>query len=408
MGTTSWWAGVLTGVVSAVVGAFAWQAIQSDPGPPADALSEDATALQELRDEVQALRKRLDEKPPQPVLRTSEPTPAPTHGREDVRTLLPADMSDARVEAAGRRAAQIKARAEAAARGAAAQAAREAREAAEKERRFLEDKARGGTMAMLRALKEEKVHAFDLVASPEDFAKHFERRTSGPRLTDQTWSPREPLEDGSTVLLASGIHRWDVAGYQHRASFPEDVLIEGNGMDETLLVLNELSSRKEIRSLTFKDLTIDCSNNYFTDLRRDEPVTISMENVRVVGFDMGAGGSVMLAARTAAFYAKNCRFEAGYARTQAGHGNLFRVRSGLLVRIEDSTFVGPFRSVYDQDRAATYVFSGCTFEQMRAHMKKAFEAPGQGVRFENSTWTFLEPGSKPAKRRLKEINPRWP
>jgi len=131
-------------------------------------------------------------------------------------------------------------------------------------------------------------------------------------------------------------------------------------------LLDELSTNSEVRSLTFRDLTVDCSDNYLTDLRSGNPATIRFENVRVVGFDMGAGGSVMLAARRAAFFASGCRFEAGYGRSP-GSGNLFRVRSGLLARIEDSVFVGPFRSVFDThdnelERPEDYINHSLYFE----------------------------------------------
>jgi hypothetical protein len=183
--------------------------------------------------------------------------------------------------------------------------------------------------------------------------------------------------------------------------FPKDLVIEGRGMDVTLVTIDEISTRDEIHSLTFRDCTVDCGNDYLTDLRRDSPATIRMIRCRVVRFDMGAGGSVMLAARSAAFYASNCRFEAGFGRSP-GSGNLFRVRSGLLVRIEDSTFVGPFRSVYDINRSATYVFERCRFEQQRVPLDK----PPAGVRFIDCTST-PPPTMRSKPKPLTEINPDW-
>lgn len=110
----------------------------------------------------------------------------------------------------------------------------------------------------------------------------------------------------------------------------------------------------------------------------------------------------MLAARSAAFYASNCRFEAGFGRSP-GSGNLFRVRQGLLVRIEDSTFVGPFRSVYDRDSAATYVFERCRFERQQVPL----DQPPAGVRFIDCTST-PPPAEQPRKTKpLTDINPDW-
>ena len=173
-------------------------------------------------------------------------------------------------------------------------------------------------------------------------------------------------------------------------------------MDDTLVKIDEISTRDEIHSLTFRDCTVDCGDDYLTDLRSKNPVTIRMIRCRVIRFDMGAGGSVMLAARSAAFYASDCRFEAGFGRSP-GSGNLFRVRSGLLVRIEDSVFVGPFSSVYDTNRAATYVFERCRFEQQKIPL----ENPPTGVRFLDCTATPPPAKRTRKKKPLSDLNPRW-
>ena len=408
----SWWSGLLAGLACALLGAIGWQFLNSEA--PQVSEVDQAGQIEALQTEIDRLRLLVErDRVSTPALRVSAPTPPDPSAdlSDEVRRALGKDMSGERVNAAIRRAQQLRSQAESASLHAAQRAAHEAKVAVEKERRFLEDKARGGTMQMLRALESAGTPVFDLVSSPEDFEKHFVRHVDGPSPNERTWEPDAPLENGTHVLLAPGTHRWDVAGYLHRNAFPSDVLIEGAGMDKTLLILNELESRQEIKSLTFKDLTIDCSNNYFTDLRRNEPVTISMENVRVVGFDMGAGGSVMLAARTAAFYAKGCRFEAGYARTDAGSGNVFRVGSGLLARLENCAFIGPFRSVFDANRSATYVFSDCTFEEMLPRLAATFKAPPRGVRLENSTWNFQSPDAigriRPVRRRLRDLNSNW-
>ena len=122
---------------------------------------------------------------------------------------------------------------------------------------------------------------------------------------------------------------------------------------------------------------------------------------------MRAGGSVMLDARQAALNATDCRFEAGFGGSP-GSGNLFRVRSGLLVRVENCVFRGPFRSVFDRDDAATYVFSGCAFEEMEPHRRGQLESPPAGVRFEDCVFAWAEPAdSRRERRSLAELNPDW-
>ena len=178
-------------------------------------------------------------------------------------------------------------------------------------------------------------------------------------------------------------------------------------MDETLVRLEEISTRDEVQRLTFRDLTIDCGNDSFTDMRHDKPVTIRLERCRVVGFDSGAGGSVMLAARTAAFYATDCRIEAGYGRH--ADGNLFRVGRGLQVRMENCVFVGPFNSILESNQRATYHFERCDFDDMSVFVKRSVEHPPQGARFVDCAFRYLPDDYRPTGelRSLSEINPAW-
>jgi hypothetical protein len=276
--------------------------------------------------------------------------------------------------------------------------ARALAEEIKKERAFLEDQSRGGTMEMLRALRESRVRPFALLEDRDSFGAHFTRQTSGPVIVGTTWKPSDPIPDGTTLSFPAGAHVFKSSALDHVDRFPKDLLILGAGMDATLVRLDEIGTRKEIFSLTFRDLTIDCGNDYLTDLRRDEPVTIRLERCRVVRFDMGAGGSVMLAARVAAFFATDCRFEAGYGR-YPGSGNLFRTSSGL-VRLEHCVIRGPFRSVFD--RAATYVFDRCEFHGTPDYAK----SPPDHVRFLECR--FGPPAKAERKPRpLAELNPAW-
>ncbi|MHC4549869.1 MAG: hypothetical protein ACYTEZ_13935 [Planctomycetota bacterium] len=279
-------------------------------------------------------------------------------------------------------------------------AARALAEEIKKERAFLEDQSRGGAMEMLRALRENGVRPFSLLEDLDRFAALFTRHASGPLIEGTAWKPKDLIPDGTTLSFPAGAHIFKSSALRHVERFPRDLLIQGAGMDTTLLRLDEISTRTEIHSLTFRDLTIDCGNDYFTDLRRDEPATVRLERCRVVRFDMGAGGSVMLAARVAAFYATECRFEAGYGRSP-GSGNLFRTGGGL-VRLERCVIRGPFRSVYD--RQASYVFARCEFRGTPDYAS----SPPDHVRFQEC-W-FGPPAPKPSGRTplpLSEINPTW-
>lgn len=246
---------------------------------------------------------------------------------------------------------------------------------------------------------------FDVVIH-EDFERYFERKAAGPRVADWQWDGETLLEDDTTVLLGPGIHRWDAAKWQ--AKFPEDLEFAGAGMDETLLRLSEIQSRG-VRNLTFRDLTIDCDDNFLTDVRSRDEVTIHLVRCRVVGFDIGRDESVMIAAEWAAVWAEQCRFEAGYGRSP-GSGVLFRVRMGLFVRMQDCVIRGPFKRIYDNDQTATYLFTSCAFEEMDPANPLNLEVPPPPVRYENCTIAYsdpLPPKAKRVRKKLTDINPAW-
>jgi len=381
------------------------------PAPAPDA----ATAS--LREDLAALQRTVSHLERRLAAPSIDPTAAAYPGSAELavdgkrlRDLLPAGASPQRLSDAEARAKLIRAEALARARDAEREAARNVAAEMEREKRFIEDKARGGTMALLRGLQEKPTHLYSIVATRDGFLTHFTRHTKGPTIRGDQWDPHRPLEDGATVEFGEGVHTWDAEGYQHRKTFPKDLLFRGAGMDLTLLRINEVSSRQEIKSLTFEDLTIDCQNNYFSDLRSTNPVTIRMTRCRVVGFDMAAGGSVMLAAKTAAFYAEDCRFEAGFSRAGAGSGCLFRVKKGLLVRMDNCMIIGPFFSVFDANEGSTYQFTSCTLQDMSVWTKKSLEKPPTGVRLDSCSVTYATAelaGVRKKPRKLMEINAAW-
>jgi hypothetical protein len=219
-----------------------------------------------------------------------------------------------------------------------------------------------------------------------------------------TAGPNETLPDGATISFPPGVHELRLPRTER---FPRDILVQGSGMDATLVRFAELDARDEVASLTFRDLTIDCQDDYFTDLR-NSPAAIRLERCRVVRFDMGAGGSVMLAARQAGFYAADCRFEAGFGRSP-GSGNLFRFQAGL-VRLDRCVIRGPFRSIYDASGRATYLFWRCDIRDMPAREEPRFAAPPNGARFVECTFTYLprDAVTRSEPRPLSDLNPDWP
>lgn len=326
------------------------------------------------------------------------PSQAPTDAGGERRGLGDG-MDEARSRDAQARAERIRrehlAIAADAERIAAAQIAEEIR----REEAFLEDKARGGTMELLRKLDTRLP---DLVADEKRFAALFERHATGPVLNA---APQrgEAVPDGATISFPPGVHNLELPRMRH---FPRDLVVEGSGMDVTLVRFTELGTHDEVHSLTFRDMTIACGS-YFTDLR-NEPAAIRLERCRVVGFDKGAGGSLLIGARQVAFYATDSRFESGYGRSP-GSGNLFRFHAGL-VRLDGCLIRGPFRSIYDAGGSATYLFAHCDIREAPSQEERSFTSPPDGVRFVDCTFAYLPEGAvAPSKPRpLSDLNPAWP
>lgn len=306
----------------------------------------------------------------------------------------------------------------------------------EEERAAREDLERGGVMKWLRTLKSDFTPPWEALSSSETFGKLFERQSPGPQLDGPNldWRAhaaerrklrgrrlgegKDPasvkstiIPDGSSILYPPG--RFDVPlGRAFReGAFPKDLLIEGAGMNETVLVLSaELTARGAVHSLTFRDLTIHCNDDYLEALRR-EPYTLRLDRCRIIGFDMGAGSSCMFGGYAGAIYMVGCRIEAGYGRSP-GSGNLFDVRGALVVRLEDCDVVGPFRSVNYAWSGAAHLFENCRFTSMTKSCLATLRRSQVGVQLVDCTFDALtgeqEKELRRAKRRpLTEINAAW-
>lgn len=348
--------------------------------------------------EIAGLRRRIRELE-QSLLdaaRQEEPPAAASTAEKRLRDLAKDGVSPERLQQVAALAARMRAEAEAAAASADARAAQQVNDEIVRERRAREDAERGGAMTLIRKIHESKTVAFDLVASAPDFSKLFVRTAEGPLVDGPTSKPEAGLADGSTIRFPAGFHKWSLASYQHKPAFPADLVIEGAGVDATIVRLDEISTNVEVRSLTFRDLTLD-TNGYFTDLRRDEPATIRLERCRFIGFDCGAGGSIMLDARVAAFYATDSRFETGFGRSP-GSGNLMRGET-ILARFERCTIAGPmYDPGFSTSPSTTIVFEECRFLDMGKGFAKALESPPNGVRFASCTNETRDPAAAAAER----------
>jgi len=352
------------------------------------------------------------EPPPEepPALRGTPPPSVPVAGdaRPPTPTTPAGEGLDVDDEVA-RRAAAIREQARAMADAADATARRTVEQERARERALVEDAARGGTMALLRRLEKDWVPPYELLSSRERYAELFARQTTGGTVDGRSFDGETSLSDGDTIQFPPGRYEVQSRWLERLSPFPKDLAVEGYGMDETVIVLSsDLDVRDEVHSLTFRDLTIHCNDNYLERMRHS-PYTLRLDRCRVIGFDMGAGGSKMLGGSVGAFYATGCRIEAGYGRAP-GFGNLFDVRGALLVRLEDCDVVGPFRSVYEGGARAAQLFVRCRFTRMTPRLKRSLETPGAMARFEECTFEYLsdeEERQPREKRPITDINPAW-
>lgn len=358
--------------------------------------------LEALRTENAELKKKFAERS---VASEGEAPPKPTR---DVPAHVPSDSARELREQLGREptAEEIAALNE--------QLARERLDIIETQARLIREKEAaaaafkaGDVLALLRAARENTPEMKAAVNNPEVFGKWFERKIAGPNMDGSSITDDNPVVDGATVRFGAGKHEWSVSQLGRGGSeFPKDVLIIGAGRDQTLLSIDEFSPESDIRSLTFQDLTLDCADNYLSDIRSATGSTLRFERCRIVRFDMGAGGSVMLySAGGVAVYATDTLISCGYGRSP-GSGNIFRVAGALLVRMERCKIEGPMRRFIEGHKSSSFCFVECAF----INVPDLIEAPAKpeafGATFERCTFAGTEDAEE-VQLKLTDINPDW-
>jgi hypothetical protein len=239
--------------------------------------------------------------------------------------------------------------------------------------------------ALLELMKErnEDLGVFDREVS--QLESWLAPRAQSGTLTGENFAQSGSAGDlapGVEILFGPGLHVLDPRRLRptQEHGFPSDVTIRGLGMDRTLLRLSgELDLYGRIHRLAFRDLTIDTGDNYLFDHRRGA-ATLRLERVRIVGFDMGAGGSLAFGIQNGALlFATQCEFLGGYGR-YPGSGCLWR-GSDFIARFEGCRFALVSLELAHL-RNGRVLFRSCTFDEMRSDPQAA--AP-QRARFEGCT-----------------------
>ncbi len=212
---------------------------------------------------------------------------------------------------------------------------------------------------------------------------------------------------GPALSYGSGAHRLDPVLLARLDPFPAGFVIEGAGIDETLLRLPPWTriGRGDVHGLTFRNLTLHLGNAplHVSDGR----FSLRLERCRVIGFDRRLPGGPLLIGGSGVLYATHCRFEGGWG-TAPGMGELFALRGSFTARVEDSLIRGPLLSLHQRERADQR-FVRCRFVDLPRERKAHLTAEHPTVRFVESTFAWLPPGADlfPPPRLLSELHPNW-
>ncbi len=271
-----------------------------------------------------------------------------------------------------------------------------------------EDAERGGAFALLARLDDEGGGPFpDVVGDPELFGKFFPSTKptgsyDGPgTLSQSELSTRKPVPDGSVLTFSAGVFELQDFGAYWRKRYPRDLTLRGAGRNSTLLVLrSDLSANSEVSNLRIEGMTVHANNNYLFDVR-GEPMLLTMEDVRVLGWTSGAGSSCAFGTDTAMLRAIDCEFLGGYSGRKGGR--LFDVRTdGLMARFERCLIsrTSPFQGIR---AGATVVFASCQLEDIVGGVE-----PPSNVYLKNSPITaWNEDAGQPLDRDLNDLFPDW-
>jgi hypothetical protein len=192
------------------------------------------------------------------------------------------------------------------------------------------------------------------------------RRAAGPDVDGTTVNAdrNSPPAAGTTLNFGPGVHRFNPGKLNRRDPYAvaDDVALVGAGMDSTLLVFEGSTDfRAAVRGFSIRNLTL-FANCDFID-QRGEPLTLTLERVRVTGFDCGAGSQTALNSWTGALLtAVDCEFAGGYGRSPEHGGYAIGGRS-FVARFDRCRFerCALWHSAPSQ---STILFRACTFSNV--------------------------------------------
>jgi RNA polymerase sigma factor (sigma-70 family) len=293
-------------------------------------------------------------------------------------------------------------------------------------------------LELLAKPAEPAVPVSELADDAAAFARGFVPRKVGETVDALRADPAATLADGTHLVFPAGCHTWDTSALSRNGvAFPQDLVVEGAGMDETLVVPTaHLTAVPKVGGITFRNLTVHCNDSCLIGVG---VCTVRFDHVRVIGFDsIGPGGGPagtgdFITGQAIAFLAQDCRFESGFGSTP-GKMNWFlgtspctTPQSGWLTiaRFERCRFVGPFAKPFENFKISVFhasppgatVYSRCDLVDVTPLDRELIDHPERTpagwtasyVRFEDCRVSYAPPpDGTPRKRRdVSEINPAW-
>lgn len=287
----------------------------------------------------------------------------------------------------------------------------------------------GGAFALLDKLSKEPTPMPQLASDPAAMQALLARSSPETTVRAEVLGKKlgDKLESGKTYSYPAGVFSVgiDFNGVQQ---VPQDVTIAGAGMDATLLVLDgDIYSAKVLQRFSIRDCTVFTNNHYLFD-QRVAPATVLLEHVRVIGFDMGAGGSCALSfsGDGLVLLARDCRFEGGYGRSPQ-HGRLMSMSSpAMVVRMEHCRIDRVALGADGALGGGTMAFWECTLTDLLDPQMR-FAAPAQRLGYEetlrsspglvfqgttisffdNAAWNLAPTSWDVPTRDLNELFPGW-
>lgn len=272
----------------------------------------------------------------------------------------------------------------------------------------LADAARGGGFTLLEKLDAGGVGPLpDVLRDAARFQQFFQRGPNGPSVMGATIGnhPDKELSDGASINFPAGVYL--LSGLMRdQDPFPSDVTIAGAGMNATLLVLSDaLRTRGPLRNFAIRDCTLHMNGHYLFDLRTS-PASMTFDRVRLTGFDSGGGCCCLMGTRGNLFWARDCRFEAGYGRAPWCAGLLDVRTDALLARFDRCTLSRISLNLHWIREGATLAFVGCNLEEL---LDTPFAADARrGVVFDGCAISFHQGDRTSAPTLdLNDLFPRW-